>query len=114
MTINRVLGKELVALSFLISLISCLQKACSIFFPTKTSTGIMRLAVVVIFLHLESGVAAAAPCKPVPSDYKLPDDIQQRGALPNPFSRVDGSLVTTKEEWACRRKELLELFQRHE
>jgi len=31
--------------------------------------------------------------------------------LPNPFSRFDGTLVTTREEWRCRRQEILALAE---
>ncbi|MDR2732383.1 MAG: hypothetical protein LBB36_04105 [Fibromonadaceae bacterium] len=32
--------------------------------------------------------------------------------LPDPFKKLDGTNITTKEEWACRRQEILKLAER--
>ena len=54
--------------------------------------------------------APGATCAPLPSTISL----KSIPKLPDPFTFIDGSKVTTKEQWACRREEISQLFQRYE
>lgn len=49
-------------------------------------------------------------CPSLPSIIPLPTVTE----LPDPFVSIDGSQITTKNEWACRRDEINALFQQFE
>ncbi|KAI6825744.1 hypothetical protein KC340_g12819 [Hortaea werneckii] len=49
-------------------------------------------------------------CPPPPHDIVL----KNISDLPDPFKFENGGHVHTEEQWACRRKELIHLFQRYE
>ncbi|KAL1628722.1 carbohydrate-binding module 1 [Diplodia seriata] len=52
----------------------------------------------------------AASCGTLPSEYSP----QQYAKLPDPFTFVNGTKVTTQDEWACRQQEISQLFQSFE
>ncbi len=52
----------------------------------------------------------ASACPTLPASITL----QSNAFLPDPFTFVDGSKVVTKDDWACRREEISQLFQRYE
>jgi hypothetical protein len=43
----------------------------------------------------------------------LPDAIAANTRVPNPFSKLDGTLVTTRQDWRCRRKEIRAMAERY-
>lgn len=43
----------------------------------------------------------------------LPDNIPANQRLPNPFEKVDGSVISSKAEWRCQRKELRAKAERY-
>lgn len=49
-------------------------------------------------------------CPALPANPSLPTVSK----LPDPFTPVSGSRITTKAQWTCRRQEIFELFQRLE
>lgn len=49
-------------------------------------------------------------CTPLPATINL----VANSKLNDPFTFVDGRKVTTKADWECRQREILELFQRYE
>ncbi|MCJ1312217.1 hypothetical protein MMC25_005891 [Agyrium rufum] len=51
-----------------------------------------------------------AVCGSIPANFKFTENYQ----LPDPFTSISGSKVTTKSEWACRQNEISQLFQRYE
>ncbi|GAB1314727.1 4-O-methyl-glucuronoyl methylesterase [Madurella fahalii] len=76
----------------------------------------MRLtAVLTSVFTLASGQSTAAPCAPVPANFSL-SPAQPRGSreLPDPFLTVQGTRITKKSEWACRRSELAQLAETYE
>ncbi|RDL29972.1 Uncharacterized protein BP5553_10599 [Venustampulla echinocandica] len=51
-----------------------------------------------------------ATCPGLPSGFSFASD----GKLPDPFTTAAGSKVTTKADWACRKKEISDMFQKYE
>jgi hypothetical protein len=43
----------------------------------------------------------------------LPNAIAATTRLPNPFQKLDGTTITTKAEWPCRRKEIRAMAERY-
>ena len=56
-------------------------------------------------------VERQADCKPLPAGYTYSPASSK---LPDPFTFADGTKVTTKEQWACRKQEILQLFYQQE
>ena len=52
----------------------------------------------------------AADCPAFPSNPTL----ATQAKLNDPFTKLDGTKVTTKDAWTCRAEEISQLFQRHE
>jgi hypothetical protein len=76
----------------------------------------MKFISALLFLSsLAVGNAATEPCAPVPANFSL-SPAQPRGSreLPDPFLTVQGSRITKKSEWACRRSEIAQLTQAYE
>jgi hypothetical protein len=44
---------------------------------------------------------------PVPADLPSYAELMADGKLPDPFKRLDGTRITSKSEWACRRAEIV-------
>ncbi|KAF9524178.1 hypothetical protein CPB83DRAFT_877730 [Crepidotus variabilis] len=53
---------------------------------------------------------APAACSPLPSNITL----KSIPKLPDPFTDISGNKITTKAQWACRREEISQLFQKYE
>ncbi|KAI7496437.1 hypothetical protein KC357_g454 [Hortaea werneckii] len=60
--------------------------------------------------HLASTWPHGSRCPPTPHDIVL----KNNSDLPDPFRFENGWHVHTKEQWACRREQLIHLFQRYE
>ncbi|SDH48462.1 Cellulose binding domain-containing protein [Lentzea fradiae] len=43
----------------------------------------------------------------------LPGSTPSNSRLPDPFTRIDGTRITSKSDWRCRRAEIRELAERH-
>ncbi|KAG9233579.1 hypothetical protein BJ875DRAFT_442119 [Amylocarpus encephaloides] len=76
----------------------------------KYSISSVLLLAVPVFAIPATPVERQADCKPLPAGFSLPASTK----LPDPFTFADGSKVTTKEQWKCRRQEILQLFFRQE
>ncbi|KAK4198696.1 putative carbohydrate esterase family 15 protein [Triangularia verruculosa] len=71
------------------------------------------------FLHTALGLFAlllpesslAQSCSTIPSEYSFSGSSL---LLPDPFTFLNGTKVVTKDAWACRRDEILALFQAYE
>ena len=50
------------------------------------------------------------PLVPMPEFDALPENAE----FPNPFVMGDGTAVTTKAQWACRHRELRNMFEKYE
>ncbi|KAH8587485.1 Glucuronoyl esterase catalytic domain from Hypocrea Jecorina [Bisporella sp. PMI_857] len=61
-------------------------------------------------LHILAQTTQPSNCIPLPSSIP-PTTISK---LPDPFTFTNGSRVTTKEAWTCRREEIKALLQRYE
>jgi hypothetical protein len=59
---------------------------------------------------LAVATTTSTSCPSLPSSIPLPTVTE----LPNPFEAVDGSQVTTKDQWDCRQQEINALFQLYE
>lgn len=72
----------------------------------------LKTSFIAFVLALPTFVAAQSTpaCAPLPAGITL----RSNPKLPDPFTFYDGTKVTTKEQWACRREELSQLFQRLE
>ncbi|KAJ3528101.1 hypothetical protein NMY22_g9542 [Coprinellus aureogranulatus] len=71
----------------------------------------LKSSFVAFVLALPTFVAAQTQtCTPLPAGVTL----RSNPKLPDPFTFYDGTKVTTKEQWECRREELSQLFQRFE
>ncbi|EAU90209.1 hypothetical protein CC1G_05747 [Coprinopsis cinerea okayama7 len=71
----------------------------------------------VAFLFLATALVALA--KPIasncPATPDLPvEDLPSVTALHDPFTFLNGQKVVTKDDWACRREEILDLVQKYE
>lgn len=75
--------------------------------PTSTSVGQQPTSTPV---NPGPGTGTPGTCPAIPGSISLTANAR----LPDPFKKIDGSRVTTKADWECRRKEILELFQRYE
>src|SRR4051812_2153530 len=42
----------------------------------------------------------------------LPGSTASNAKLPDPFTRIDGSRITTTDDWRCRREEIKKLAER--
>jgi len=84
--------------------------------PRSLTAAILLVAVFLFFLSAPSGMLAAemplvygkentgADCaKPPLPDFSALPSIP---FLPDPFLRADGSRITTREEWRCRRTQI--------
>src|ERR1700712_2383552 len=60
--------------------------------------------------NLAVATTTSTSCPSLPSSIPLPTVTE----LPNPFEAVNGSQVTTKDEWDCRQQEINALFQLYE
>ncbi|KAH9478145.1 4-O-methyl-glucuronoyl methylesterase [Psilocybe cubensis] len=72
-----------------------------------------------MFQYLVPFLLLAVPTLALPAPgacTTLPENIDftTNPALPNPFAFLDGTPVVTPEQWACRREEIGQLFQRFE
>ncbi len=61
--------------------------------------------------------AQAAPALAAEDDgagcpVTLPGSTTSSSRLPDPFRRIDGTRITTKAEWTCRREEIKKLAER--
>ncbi|KAF9043810.1 hypothetical protein BDZ89DRAFT_217024 [Hymenopellis radicata] len=52
----------------------------------------------------------SSACPTLPASITL----QSNAFLPDPFTFINGQKVVTKDDWACRREEISQLFQRYE
>ncbi|KAK0702506.1 hypothetical protein B0T21DRAFT_431807 [Apiosordaria backusii] len=63
-------------------------------------------------LHLlQIPYSLAESCSTIPSGYSFSGS---SALLPDPFTFINGTKVTTKDAWACRREEISALFQSYE
>lgn len=62
------------------------------------------------FASVLFAASALAQCGDLPSDFSLTPD----SMLPDPFTFLNGTTVTTADEFACRQAEISALFQRFE
>lgn len=75
---------------------------------TVSATGVSSQTVTVTQAGTGGGTACTVP--PMPSYASLPNN----SFLPDPFTFMNGSRMTTKAEWACRRAEIATLAQEFE
>src|SRR5215471_7898226 len=43
----------------------------------------------------------------------LPGSVPATAKLPDPFTRLDGTRITTKSDWRCRREEIAQLAEKY-
>src|SRR5689334_3584632 len=60
-------------------------------------------------------LAAAAPVEDEGADcaVSLPGSTTADSKLPDPFKKLDGTRITTKSDWRCRREEIKKLAERY-
>ncbi|RPA83276.1 hypothetical protein BJ508DRAFT_413468 [Ascobolus immersus RN42] len=68
----------------------------------------MKLSI--LFVAAALGLATAQQCPALPSNVNL----VAIPKLPDPFTALDGSKITTKDQWTCRKEEISQLMQRYE
>ena len=59
-----------------------------------------------------SGTAAAVEDDGADCPVSLPGSFPSSAKLPDPFKKIDGSRITAKSEWRCRRAEIKKLAER--
>jgi hypothetical protein len=60
----------------------------------------------------EAQVTAASEWDGADCDVAVPGSWASSSLLPDPFTRIDGTRVTSQSEWECRRSEIKELAER--
>ncbi|MCD0444153.1 cellulose-binding domain-containing protein [Glycomyces sp. A-F 0318] len=60
----------------------------------------------------EAQVQASSEWDGADCDVTVPGSWASSSLLPDPFTKIDGSRVTTREQWECRRSEIKELAER--
>ncbi|OXM60631.1 cellulose-binding protein [Amycolatopsis vastitatis] len=59
-----------------------------------------------------SGAAAAAEDDGADCPVSLPGSFPSSAKLPDPFKKIDGTRITSKSDWRCRREEIKKLAER--
>ncbi|MCT2581886.1 glucuronyl esterase domain-containing protein [Actinophytocola gossypii] len=81
-------------------------------------SALVGVVAVTAFAVTGTGSSSAAPAWPGEDDgadcqVTLPGSFPADARLPDPFTKLDGTRVTAKSEWTCRRAEIRELAERH-
>ncbi|MFJ8579620.1 cellulose binding domain-containing protein [Micromonospora sp. NPDC093277] len=60
-------------------------------------------------------IAAAAPVEDEGADCQVPDpgSLTANAKLPDPFKKINGTRISTKSDWRCRRAEIKNLAERY-
>ncbi|WP_208630620.1 glucuronyl esterase domain-containing protein, partial [Amycolatopsis kentuckyensis] len=61
---------------------------------------------------LASGAAAAVEDDGADCPVSLPSTFPSTAKLPDPFKKIDGTRITSKSDWRCRREEIKKLAER--
>lgn len=61
----------------------------------------------------QAGTALAAEDNGTHCQVSLPGSFAAHSLLPDPFTKLDGTRITSKSEWECRRAEIRELAERY-
>ncbi len=81
-----------------------------------------RSVVAVVVAALAVAGAVSPPATPlavgveddgVDCPVTLPGSLTSNSRLPDPFTKLDGSRITAKSEWRCRRAEIKRLAERY-
>ncbi|GLW35274.1 cellulose-binding protein [Actinoplanes regularis] len=79
--------------------------------PALLSAAVVLTAAAAVFAIPSTALAAVeddgADC-PVAATSTI-----NNSQLPDPFTRIDGSRITTRDDWRCRRAEIREMAERH-
>ncbi len=61
---------------------------------------------------MASGAAAAVEDDGADCPVSVPASWPATANLPDPFTRIDGSRITSRSDWRCRREEIKKLAER--
>ena len=71
---------------------------------------ILRVVSLLFFATVSLAQTGTSPCATLPGSIPMPTVSK----LPDPFTFLNGTRVTTRDQWACRREEIRALVQRFE
>jgi hypothetical protein len=82
---------------------------------TIVALAVVALAATGAVSLLARTAAAAAPVEDEGADcaVSLPGSLTANAKLPDPFRKLDGSRITAKSDWRCRREEIKKLAERY-
>jgi hypothetical protein len=82
---------------------------------TLTAAGAVTVLANTPTAQAASTMPAASPVEDEGADcpVALPGSLTSNSRLPDPFRRIDGTRITTKSDWRCRRAEIRELVERY-